>query len=88
MLLLGFRSLARAQEKGKPAAPKAQACRLMGEVSVSPALMGDIAVPQPIRTNTIGGLTNCPGTNGGEMIMGKIALPPRTNSISRPISPK
>ena len=62
LLLLGFHTLGRAQEKGRSTTPKAQPCRLMGEVSVRPAVLGDVAMP-------------IPATNQAPIIMGKIALP-------------
>lgn len=63
LLILGVRTTGRAQEKNKHAAPKSDPTRLMGEVSVAPALMGDIALPLASVTNR------------EPMIMGKIALP-------------
>lgn len=66
LLFLGIRITGRAQEKGKPAAAKGDPTRLMGEVSVAPARMGDIALPQSLVTNR------------EPMIMGKIALPQPT----------
>ena len=63
LLLLGIRTTGRAQEKNKPAATKLDPTRLMGEVSVAPARMGDIALPLSSVTNR------------EPMIMGKIALP-------------
>jgi hypothetical protein len=62
-LIFGIRTTVRAQEKNKPNTPKGDPTRLMGEVSVAPARMGDIALPQSAVTNR------------EPMIMGKIALP-------------
>jgi hypothetical protein len=84
MLFLGIRSTVRAQEKNKPTVPKENPTRLMGEVSVAPAVMGDIALPQPAVTNKVGVLTNCPAPNPGPVIMGLVALPPQTNRTSQP----
>jgi hypothetical protein len=63
MLIFGIRTTVRAQEKNKPGTAKGHPTRLMGEVSVAPARMGDIALPQPAATNR------------EPIIMGKIALP-------------
>lgn len=63
LLIFGVRTSGRAQEKSKTAAPKGDFTRLMGEVSVAPVRLGDIAVPQSSVTNR------------ETMIMGKIALP-------------
>ena len=63
MLIFGIRTTVRAQEKNKPTTLKNDPTRLMGEVSVAPARMGDIAVPHSAVTNR------------EPMVMGKIALP-------------
>jgi len=63
MLFLGIRTTVRAQEKNNHSTPKGDPTRLMGEVSVAPVRMGDIAVPQSAVTNH------------EPIIMGKIALP-------------
>jgi hypothetical protein len=63
LLIFGIRTTVRAQEKTKPNTAKGDLRRLMGEVSVSPARMGDIALPQAAVTNR------------EPIILGKIALP-------------
>lgn len=63
LLIFGIRTTVRAQDKNKPGTPKGDPTRLMGEVSVAPARMGDIALPQAAVTNR------------EPIIMGKIALP-------------
>jgi hypothetical protein len=63
LLIFGIRTTVRAQEKTKPNTTKGDLPRLMGEVSVSPARMGDIALPQAAVTNR------------EPIILGKIALP-------------
>lgn len=88
LLILGVRTNGRAQEKNKSATPKGDPNRLVGEVSVAPARMGDIAVLHSAVTNGIGGLTKCPATNRAPMIMGKIAIPPQTNRTSQPVRSK
>lgn len=72
LLILGVRTTGRAQDKSKPGTPKGDLTRLMGEVSVAPVRMGDIAVPHSAVTNR------------EAMIMGKIALPlpAVTNKVS------
>ena len=74
LLILGVRTTGRAQEKIKAAAHKGDPTRLMGEVSVAPVRIGDIAVSYPA-------VTNCPPPNRPPTIMGKIAIPPQTNRI-------
>jgi hypothetical protein len=88
LLMLGVRTTSRAQEKNKSAAPKGDPTRLMGEVSVAPACMGDIAMPCPVTINGNEMWTNCPVPNRGPRIMGKIAVPSRTNQTSQPASAK
>ncbi len=81
LVILGVRITGRAQEKNKPAAVKSDPTRLMGEVSVAPVRLGDLAVLHPAATN-------CPPQNCLPMIMGKIAIPPQTNRIQQPIPAK
>jgi len=87
-LILGVRTTGRAQDKSKPGTPKGAPTRLMGEVSVAPGRMGDIAVSYSAVTNGFGMLTNCPAPNNPPTIMGKLAIPPRTNRISQPVKSK
>lgn len=88
LLLLGLRATGRAQEKNKPAVTRGDLAQLMGEVSVSPAIMGKIAVPQPAVTNKVGVLANCPVPNREQVVMGLVALPAQTNQTSQPNTPK
>jgi hypothetical protein len=88
LLMIGVRTTSRAQEKGKSGGPKGVPTRLMGEVSVAPARMGDIASPYPVTTNRNERWTNCPVPNRGPRIMGRIAVPWRTNQTAHPASAK
>jgi len=81
LLLFGVRTTGRAQTRNPSGGPKGQPSRLQGEVSMAPARMGDLAVPRTA-------VTNGPGPKREPMIMGKMAITPRTNRTAQPTSAK
>jgi len=87
MFLLGVRTAVRAEEKTRSGGGKQEPKRLLGKVSVAPAIMGDIAVPHP-EMGGIRALPNCPPATNRPPVMGLIAIPPRTNNAAPPTAPK
>jgi hypothetical protein len=88
MFLFGARPLLLAQGKLKSDATNTEPRRLMGEMSVSPARMGDMALPPPMVMGGICAPTNRPTTNSPPALMGKIAMPTQTGQPAPPAGPK
>jgi hypothetical protein len=81
MFLFGARPLLLAQGRLKSGTTNTEPRRLMGEMSVLPARMGDIALPTNMVMEKICPPPNQPVTNRPP-VMGRIALPANTNHVS------
>ena len=88
LFLFGARPLLLAQGRLKSGTTNREARRLMGEISVLPVRMGDMAMPTNMVMGKICAPTNQAVTNRAPVLPGMIALPAITNQTSPSSTPE